>query len=222
MPIIRIPFIVLLLCLVGCIHYEEVSFASATEKESSFDFGKINNHKKTLIRYQYELSLGKKEYIYQGIIHIKENGAITVAGMSDTGVTLFVAEINENKCEIVKNNLGLPDSLISYGLVPDAFLFLIRTKVHLKSFDFPKDNSVWRVIFPVIDYGEGVVAYFVKTAQKQYCCLLDNNSKIYQADLVLDKNDMVIDANVHHYIRNYKAKIYLIKEMSQNEKRHNL
>ena len=79
-----------------------------------------------LLWYRYSLHWKDKNLIFSGITQKTDNGWINVAGLSDSGLTVFSARWRDGRFEILKNNAKMPDTFLERSILNDLLLLYRR------------------------------------------------------------------------------------------------
>jgi hypothetical protein len=75
-----------------------------------------------LLWYRYTLHWKDKKLICSGITQKTDNDGVNVAGLSDSGLTVFSARWRDGRFEILKNNLKMPDAFLERSVLNDLLL----------------------------------------------------------------------------------------------------
>lgn len=79
-----------------------------------------------LLWYRYSLHWKDRKLIFSGITQKTDNGGVNVAGLSDSGLTVFSARWRDGRFEILKNNMKMPDALLERSILSDLLLLYRR------------------------------------------------------------------------------------------------
>ncbi len=79
-----------------------------------------------LLWYRYTLHWKGKKLIFSGITQKTDNGGVNVAGLSDSGLTVFSARWRDGGFEILKNNVKMPDAFLERSVLSDLLLLYRR------------------------------------------------------------------------------------------------
>jgi hypothetical protein len=79
-----------------------------------------------LLWYRYSLHWKDRKLIFSGITQKTDNGGVNVAGLSDSGLTVFSARWRDGRFEILKNNVKMPDALLERSILSDLLLLYRR------------------------------------------------------------------------------------------------
>ncbi len=79
-----------------------------------------------LLWYRYSLHWKDKRLIFSGITQKTDNGEVNVAGLSDSGLTVFSARWRDGRFEILKNNAKMPDAFLERSVLNDLLLLYRR------------------------------------------------------------------------------------------------
>jgi hypothetical protein len=79
-----------------------------------------------LLWYRYALHWKGKKLIFSGITQKTDNKGVNVAGLSDSGLTIFSARWRDGRFEIIKNNVKMPDAFLERSVLSDLLLLYRR------------------------------------------------------------------------------------------------
>ncbi len=91
------------------ISYEEFS------GNFQFDFGDI-------LRYRYSLQCKGTELLCSGVTQKTIDNEVKIAGLSDSGLTLYLAKWQDGQFEVLKNNMNMSDSFLKRSVLSDLLL----------------------------------------------------------------------------------------------------
>lgn len=116
--------VILLVC--GCRSLPDVHLGEC--EKLSFD-GFVENFQfdiPELLWYRYTLHWKDKTLIFSGITQKTDNEEVNVAGLSDSGLTVFSARWRGGRFEVIKNNAKMPDALLERSILNDLLLLYRR------------------------------------------------------------------------------------------------
>jgi hypothetical protein len=79
-----------------------------------------------LLWYRYSLRWKDKKLIFSGITQKTDNRGVNLAGLSDSGLTVFSAGWRDGRFEILKNNVKMPDAFLERSVLNDLLLLYRR------------------------------------------------------------------------------------------------
>jgi hypothetical protein len=80
-----------------------------------FDFGDI-------LRYRYSLHCKDIDLICSGVTQKTSDNEVKIAGISDSGLTLYLAKWQGGRFEVLKNNMNMSDSFLKRSVLSDLLL----------------------------------------------------------------------------------------------------
>lgn len=93
------------------------------EKISYEEFaGNFQFDLRDILRYRYSLHIKDKELLFSGVTQKISDNEVKIAGISDSGLTLYMAKWQGGRFEVLKNNMNMSDSFLKRSVLSDLLL----------------------------------------------------------------------------------------------------
>ena len=106
----------------GCLSLPAVELGEC-EKMSYEEFaGNFQFDLDDTLRYRYSLHWKNIDLVFSGITQETSDNEVKMAGISDSGLTLYLAKWRGGRFEVLKNNMNMPDSFLESSVLSDLLL----------------------------------------------------------------------------------------------------
>ncbi len=163
-----------------------------------------------VLRYRYMLHWGAREMICNGVTEETSDGVLNIAGFADSGITLYSARWRGGEFEVLRNNMRMPDAVLSRSILSDLLLLYRRLPVDGDCVRFNAgDDSLW--LKSGGEWGDGG-GCFVLDGDRFGWGGIENGKVLFRAWVTEMDGDFVRGIAIENYRDGYSAEVAFLTE----------
>ena len=198
----------------GCRSLPEVELGEC-EKISYEEFaGNFQFDLRDILRYRYSLHFKDKDLLCSGVTQKIGDNEVKIAGISDSGLTLYMAKWQGGQFEVLKNNMNMPDSFLKRSVLSDLLLPYRRFPAERGCIRRNTvDGSLWLKTQDSWHRGSGC---FVLVDNQPGWSGLREDKIHFRAFASTGKGKIPISITIENYKEGYSARIRYSKNSFEN------
>ena len=161
-------------------------------------------------RYCHSIRWPGKDVSVTGVVKREAPGTYVIAGMTDAGITLYVARLENGRTVVLENRMGVSDRFLEENIFQDMELWCMERPPEDVRFYREKDDSLalWmEVPGNRLDYE----SYFVYSEDKLRFVRIRKSRLVYDADIRVNAEGQIEDIVIDNLVAGYRANIRILK-----------